>query len=565
MSSITRSPAVKKIALSIAGKPLMKKLDNASKDIKASQQRVLDGILGASKETVFGQEHKLALVRNAADFARAVPIRDFEGHRGYIDRMCRGEKNILFPGKPLFYNTTSGTTDKPKLIPVSKEYYERAYAGISRLWFYTCLRDNPKLFNGQNLSAVAPAVEGTVEDGTPYGSISGVVYKNIPGILKDLYSTPYPVICIRDYQKKYYAMMRYGLGTAISYIITVNPSTLLQFHRTVLDNAQDLVKDIRDGTLRSDVAAEIDRREREAMLKQLRPNPARARELEKLIGMHGKDLRPRHYWPDMVCINTWKQGNCALILPKLEGFYPVSTVYREFGYQASEARAGLVLGNEWDYSVLLAHIYYFEFIEEHRRNDANPPVLGAHQLEIGKSYYLLFTNGSGLYRYDINDLVRVTGFYGEFPLFEFLQKGEGVTSLTGEKISEQQVMKAVDEACRARGCKVEFYTMFCDEKAFCYSLFVEFGSGFSGHTKRSFLQSVDAHLKFMNPEYTAKRGSNRLREPVLVELVPNAYERLKQLLLERGLVREGQYKVSCLRKEQDMLAAYKELTIKTTD
>lgn len=559
MSIAINNPVIKKLALSVAGVPLLKKLEKASRDITLSQDRVLKGIIQSCKDTLFGREHGFASIKSIRDYRQAVPIRDYEGHRGYIDRMSRGEPDVLFPGKPVFYNTTSGTTDKPKLIPVSDRYFREAYSGVSKLWFYTCLRDNPTLFHGKNLSFVAPAEEGRTEDGTPFGSISGVVYRNIPGILKDLYSTPYPVICIKDYEKKYYAMLRYALACNITYIITVNPSTVLQMHRMVLQEAQGLIKDIHDGTLRPDVASEIDPSDRAVMLGKLKPDRARARQLEKLVEQFGEELKPVHYWPDLVCVNTWKQGNCALILPRLQGFFPEKTILREFGYQASEARAGLVLGNEWDYSVLLGHIYHFEFIEESQRQKDDPEVLGADQLEIGKSYYILITNGSGLYRYDINDIVRVEGFFNRFPLFRFLQKGEGVTSLTGEKLSEAHVMQAVDAAAVARNIKVEFYTMFCDVQNYIYKLYVEFPAGTTQNLKKSFLELVDEHIKYVNPEYSAKRESSRLNAPVLVDLKPNSYEMLKAKLLAEGWVREGQYKVNYLRKDPDMQKVYDDL------
>ncbi len=552
----SRNPFIKKLALTLTGLPQLRALDKASRDCIGAQNRVLKSIIDECRNSSFGKEHNFSAIKTIDDFKKAIPIRDFEGHRCYIDRMCKGEKDVLFPGKAIFFNTTSGTTEIPKLIPVSQNYFDKAYSNISRLWFYSCLRDNPRLFHGQNLSAVGPAVEGHVEDGTPFGSISGVVYRNIPSILRDLYSTPYPVICINDYQKKYYAMLRFGLGTSISYIITVNPSTLLQFHRTVNENITDLIKDIFDGTLRADVLAEIEPSSREQVLSHIKPDKQRARFLEELLMEHGNQLKPKHYWPDLACINTWKQGNCKLILPKLDGLFPETTVLREFGYQASEARAGMVLGNEWDYSVLMAHVYFFEFIEEEQINRKNPDVLGVKDLEIGKSYYILFTNGSGLFRYNINDIIKVTGFYNQFPLFEFLQKGEGVTSLTGEKLSEIHVIKAVDAAARARNVKVEFYTMFCDIKHYSYKLFIEFGEHTTASKKNSFVGVVDEHLKYANPEYCAKRGSNRLRQPLLVELAPNSYELIKSRLLQEGKVREGQYKISCLRSDPFMQQIY---------
>ena len=561
MNSFFSSPMIKKLLLSSAASPLLRKLNKASYDVKAAQDSVLSSIIEQSRDTVFGKEHRFKSVKTIEDYRRAVPIRDFEGHRPYIERMCRGEPDILFAGKPLFYTTTSGTVDKPKLIPVSESYFKKAYREINLLWLTSCLRDNPHLFHGKNLSAVAPAVEGHVEDGTPFGSISGMSYLHIPKFLKDLHSTPYPIITIRDYNAKYYAMMRCALATDISYIITVNPSTLLQFHRTVIEHYAAIIKDIHDGTLRNDVAAEIDTTERDGVLGGFSPDPARAQLLESIFQTHEDHLLPLHYWPDLVCINTWKQGNCSLILPKLAGYYPKTTVLREFGYQASEVRAGLVLGNDWNHSLLLAHHYLFEFIEASSPPDAASPVLQAHELEIGKSYYLLFSNGSGLYRYNINDILRVTGFYRQFPLFEFIQKGEGVTSLTGEKVSEVQVIRSVEDAAKASGLDIGFYTMFCDRAAFRYKLFAEFPPHTGDWQRELFITSVDARLKYYNLEYSVKRESSRLQIPELIELGPNAYERLKKVLLDENMVREGQYKVTYLRDDAEMLNRYHRLIL----
>lgn len=126
------------------------------------------------------------------------------------------------------------------------------------------------------------------------------------------------------------------------------------------------------------------------ILSKLKPNPKRASELVALRHQFGENLRPKHYWPNLKCANTWKQGNCAQVLPRLDGYYPEGASIREFGYQASEARAGMVLGNDWDSSVLAIHIYHFEFVEESRRNDENPITLLAHQLKKGNGILFIF-------------------------------------------------------------------------------------------------------------------------------------------------------------------------------
>jgi hypothetical protein len=563
MASTVKSPWLKKLIIGLIGKPLVKEFDKVSGNLKQAQDDLLKKTVESCKDTAFGRDHGFDKIATVEDYRKAVPIRDFEGHRAYVDRMTNGETDVLFPGKPLFYNTTSGTSNKPKQIPVSKEYFDEAYKKVSRLWLYTCLRDNPKLFHGKNLSAVGAAEEGTVADGTPYGSLSGAVYRNIPGILKDVYSVPYPLVCIKDYQKKYYGLLRCGLANDITYVVSTNPSSMLQFHRTVMENFTDMVRDIRDGTLRDDVAAELDTADRAAVLAGFSPDPERARFLEKIMGEHGENLRPKHYWPNLACINTWKQGNCAQVLPKLGGYFPETTAVREFGYMASEARAGLVLGNDWEYSVLAAHVYHCEFIEESQRDSQAPDVLLAHELEVGKQYYIYITNTSGLYRYDINDIVEITGRYNQVPLFRFVRKGDGFSSLTGEKLTETQVLEAMDRIRERQQLAVQYFTLCCDEKNLCYKLFCEFPEGVSAGQKDAFGKALDETLRVINPEYESKRGSNRLAAPALFNLPPDSYERVKEEMVAQGIAREGQYKVVYLQRKPQVLAILERLSGKT--
>ncbi len=553
MSQPVKKPWLKKMLLTMIGRPLVKDFNKASRNLKEAQEEILRKVIQSCKNTAFGKDHNFDKIVTIEDYRKYVPIRDFEGHRPYVERMTKGEENVLFPGKPLFYNTTSGTSSKPKLIPVSPEYFKEAYKKISRLWLYTCLRDNPKLFHGKNLSAVAPAEEGRVEDGTPYGSISGVLSRSVPSVLKDVHSAPYGVVCIKDYFKKYYASLRFALANDVAYIICANPSSLLQFHKVVMENYSDLVHDIREGTLRQDVVAELPHEYLDSVILALKPDQERARFLEEIMEEHGDKLRPKHYWPNLVCINTWKQGNCAQVLPKLEGYYPESTAIREFGYQASEGRAGLVLGNDWDYSVLAAHVYHFEFIEESQQDEEKPDVLLAHELEKGKRYKIIITNTSGLYRYDINDIIEVVGFYNQVPLFRFLRKGEGFTSLTGEKLTETQLIDAMDDTCKKQSLQVKHFTLCCDEKNLCYKLFIEFPGDTNKEMKTSFAKELDECLKSINEEYECKRGSDRLAAPLLFELPDNSYELVKSELIERGMAREGQYKVIYLQRKPVVL------------
>ena len=548
-----------RLLLRLGGGPQLSAIVRASKDIRGAQRACLRGITVAHAATAYGREHGFLSIRTIDDYRRAVPVNTYESLRPYIDRMRRGERDVLIPGKPLMYTTTSGTTDKPKFIPVSRHEFETVHTRLSRLWFYTTMRDNPGIYRGLNLSMVGAAEEGRAEDGTPYGALSGLSYRNIPSILKTLYSVPYPLICIKDPALKYYSMLRFALSRNITYIIAVNPATLREMHRCIVENWDDLLRDINDGALRRDAIEALDPKVRAWVRSMLSSDPARARALAELMRRHGAGLRPLHYWPELACVNTWKQGNCRVALSRLGGYFPASTNIREFGYWASEAKAGIVLENSWEHSLLSAHVYHFEFIPEEERGSLEPPVLQAHEVQQGKRYYLLFSTLSGLYRYDINDVVEITGFFNQFPLFRFLYKGEGVTSICGEKLSEDQLLQAVKEAAAESGQAVEFFTMICDEERLQYTLFAEFAQHAGFDERDRFIKSVDGRLSRMNPEWKSKRESRRLGLPGIRELPPDSYARLKRRVIEQGLSREGQYKVCYLRRTPESIRLFEEL------
>lgn len=556
---IVEQPWFRKALVAVAARNKLALLERASRDLRGTQRALLERMLSSCRDTAYGREHHFGSIRTFEEYRAAVAIGDFETHRPYVERMMKGEPDVLFPGKPIIYNTTSGTTSKPKMVPISRECFENSITGMNKIWLHKVVVDNPRVYDGRSLSAVAPAEDGRVEDGTPYGSVSGLSYRNIPPVLKSTHSVPYAVICIRNYEKKFYAMMRHALMYNITYIISPSPSNMIRFHQTVLDNTESLLRDIHDGTLRTDVASEMAAEDRAPVLAALKPDHDRARELGKIFGKHGQQLRPRHYWPDIACINVWMEGNFRLMLPKLDGYFDETTVYRSFGYQASEARAGLVLANDWDYSVLAGHAYHYEFMEVSERGTASPRTVLAHEVEQGRQYHILFSNISGLYRYDINDIVEIIGFYNQLPLFRFVQKGEGVTSLTGEKLSEVQVIHAVETVTSQTGVRTEFYVMHCDEKDLRYRFYVEFAAGTSDHDAAMFTEAFDRTLSQYNQEYEVKRGSGRLHAPELRRLRQGAQEYLKRELIGRRMTTDGQYKEMRLTRKpvtHELLNAY---------
>ncbi len=545
-----------KLALNIAGRKMLKELNKASKDSKKAQHKILMDILDYAKDTEYGKKHGFRDIKTVEDFRKNVPVNNYEDLRPYIMRHTRGEENLLFPGKPIMYATTSGTTKEPKWIPITEKYYKESYNGLTRLWFYSVLKEIPDIFDGPELSIVGRDIEGYTEDGTAYGSFSGHVHKNIPEFLKNVHVVPAEIHNIEDYYSRYYCLLRFTIEYHIRFIITGNPSTLIEMQKVVDKRIDELIEDIEKGTLSRNL--KLPSMTRELLEKSLSPNPRRAESLRLLRAEHIR-LLPKHYWPTLSLINTWKCGNSGLYLKHLDGFYPEDTKIREFSYMATEARAGIILKNDKMASILAAHLLYYEFIRLEDREKENPRIYSVSELEEGGYYYLIVTTSGGLYRYDINDILRVDGFYNDFPELRFIQKGVGITNLTGEKLHERQLLLAVKQTESELKIKNRFYICFADIDVSGYRLFAEFDEKIMDNDLKKYCFSVDEKLKKMNIEYKSKRESHRIKPLVLHRLLRDSFEKFKLECMKRGS-RDGQFKLVHLIQNDLRMEMFKKLS-----
>jgi hypothetical protein len=161
--------------------------------------------------------------------------------------------------------------------------------------------------------------------------------------------------------------------------------------------------------------------------------------------------------------------------------------------------------------VLDVGAHFFEFIPEQQIDVAQPETLLAHELEAGGTYYILLTTASGLHRYDIRDVVRCTGHLGTTPVLEFLHKGAHIANVTGEKLTESQVVTAVGAAMQRLGLHLTYFTLTPTWGATPgYCLLIEGGElpGMPSATRLAAL--TDLELQQLNCEYAEKRASGRL-------------------------------------------------------
>ena len=527
--------------IAFVGKRAAKRFDKACENPGKVQTDLLLDMVRRNAGTEYGKRYDFASIRTVADFQRNVPVITYEDIKDDMMRVASGTSNVFTAEDPVMFAQTSGTTGDPKFVPVTPTDRGTAHSDQMRTWLYHAQKAHPGILDHKIVSLVSPAIEGYTDSGLPFGSTSGHIYKNMPGVVQRAYSIPYRVFEIEDYQAKYYTIMRISLEHDVRFLATANPSSIIKLCDKADTHAEQLIRDIHDGSLSKtlDIEPEI----RQLLEKKLRPNPKRAQFLQQARERRNGKLLPGDYWPRLGLIGCWKGGTVGHYLNQIDawfnpdGTHPVPV--RDWGYLSSEARGSIPLSDEGSMGVLTIATNFFEFVEadalETNRNDPESwPFLTADQLETGTEYYIFVTTTSGLYRYDINDIVKVVDYYDRAPQIIFLRKGRGMTNLTGEKVSVNQVINAFQEASKATGAIPEHFKAEADGDNSRYILRVEFASRVDEPTLREFLQALDNTLKHDNIEYKAKRDSTRLGPPVLHVMREGWYERGRRKLAESG-------------------------------
>ena len=520
--------------------------ENATKNPIESQKKVLFEYLRRNKETEYGRKYNFSNIRSISDYQKAVPLGDCESFHPYIEKMIKGELGILTVDKPIFFGITSGTTNKPKFIPVT-EYSRAKKAETMGLWAYYIYRDHPAVLNGKILAIVNPEVEGTTESGAPYGAESGHGYRNLPAIVKHLYSLPYQVFNIKDYDARYYCILRIGMEHNVTTLATLIPSTIVLLCEKIKIWEGKIIEDIKKGTLSRDfnIPGDI----RAVLEKTLKPNPERALELENIL-KEKKELLPKYFWPNMQLIECWKGGPVRLYMKELPQYFGDIPV-RDFGYLSTETRNSIPMSDSGAGGVLAVTTNFYEFIPKEDAGNKEKRYLLCDQIEKGKEYFLIVTTPGGLYRYNIDDIITVDGFFNATPVIEFVQKGLNATSVTGEKLYESQVNEAVNKALEASKLLIEFFSASIEWGVPPRYIFLVELEGNPPHDKKkALLKYIEEGLCDQNAEYKDKRAQQVLGPPVLKMVKRGGFERYRAKKVKEG-GHDSQFKVPELTSDMD--------------
>jgi len=535
----------------VIGPPALARFNARCQHPMPEQEKLLRALLRENDDTEIGRRYNFSSVETFSRFQKQVPIAEYDDIAPYIEASRRGQPAQLTRARPVFYGMTSGTTGPAKYIPVT-ESSRHAKSRLMRLWLSAVLRDHPAIVDGVILQPASPEVEEDAPDGTPCGSEAGHAYRNMPKVLRGMYPVPYEVCEIPDYRARYYAMLRVAVMHAVKVIGTPNPSTILLIARELEARTAELVKDVRDGTL--DASMPIPQDIRRSVEHLLHPAPARARFLEQAAAAGGGHLEPRHVWPDMEVLACWKGGTVRQYLDQLGPHFPERVAIRDLGWLSSECRGSVPLRDEDDSGPLAVATNVYEFFpaDIDRKPDATD-LLTVDHLEVGGRYLVYVTTAGGLYRYAMHDILTVTGYYGRTPAVHFAQKQKGIVSFTGEKLTETQVLAAVDETL-VRGRTDHNFIAAVGEPPTAdrdpyYLFLVEYDSPPDDQAGARAARELDGALCRHNIEYASKRKSGRLGAPVLRVLEAGQFEAYQRRALEAG-ARDGQFKILRLTADQ---------------
>jgi hypothetical protein len=513
----------------------------AHQNTPRQQDALLKQMLQAHAGSQFGRDHHFDKIADYKDFTAAVPIGSYDDFHPYIDKVLAGQTEALLPSgdSVRMFSMTSGTTGRPKYIPVT----DRFAAAMQRGWNIfglLALKDHPQAWLRPILQISSPMRETDSPTHLPCGAISGLLAQTQKTIVKRMYVVPDAVPDITSAAARYYTILRCGVGRDVSFITTANPSSTIKLIEIGQLYCQQLIKDVADGTFcpPGEVPQAISRQIK------FRPNRALASRLEQGIAKDGK-LLPKHFW-DIAFLANWTGGTLGLYLPRLRELFDDAPV-RDIGLLASEGRFSIPLSDGTAGGVADIESNFLEFIPASQHGLANPAILRASQVEVGEEYFLVFSNWTGLWRYNLDDCVRVTGRLGQSPIFEFLYRGSGTANITGEKITEHQVVEAMRLSSQASRVSMQrfllqghfaaqpYYQLTVDEVDAAWACVLA--------------KLLDENLSALNIEYRSKRSSGRLGPVRALALPPLSLEKREQEFIAKRHGRTEQYKHQYLLRD----------------
>lgn len=473
-------------------------LNRLRKDALSLQQKQFTTLIEKGKGTQFAQQYFPKGISDYKTFAQAIPLFDYEQTKPFIHRMMMGEKNVLCSDNIKWFSKSSGTTDVSKFIPVSRAAMQHGHfkAGRDILAAYFERNPNTKMFSGKHLvmgGSIAPIAENP---NIMAGDVSAVLMKNITPWIQALRTPTLDIALMDNWEQKLERMAQHVASQNITGISGVPTWTLLLLKRVLEITGKKTIAEV-------------------------------WQHFEMFI--HGgvnfqpfKNAFDEIFGKPVVYINAYNAS---------EGF---------FAMQDTDDEGMLLLPD---------HGIFYEFIPVEESKSKHPIVLPLQEVQCNKTYELVITTNSGLWRYRVGDTVR---FVSLNP-YRVIVAGrtKQFINIMGEELMVHNAEKAMAEVCAKHNCTIKDFTVApifpsADGTA-AHEWLIEFER--PPQSIGLFKNNLDQQLQLSNSDYAAKRSNNlALRELEIKVLLPNTFH---QWLASKNKL-GGQHKVPRMSNERKL-------------
>ncbi|WP_430614709.1 GH3 family domain-containing protein [Flavobacterium sp. JP2137] len=461
-----------------------------------TQERVFKDLLAQAQHTAFGKDHHFKEIHDHRDFVQRVPIRDYEGLRSYIDRTVAGESNVLWPGKPLYFAKTSGTTSGAKYIPLTKEslpyHIQAARNAILEYIYETGKADfvDGKMIFLQG----SPVLEQ--KNQINFGRLSGIVAHYVPKYLQKNRLPSWETNCVEDWETKVDLIVEETVDQNLT-VISGIPSWVQMYFEKLQAKAGQPVGD-------------IFKHFELFIYGGVNYEPYRAK-FEQLIGRSVPSIE---------------------LFPASEGF---------FAYQDSQTQKGLLL--------LLNSGIFYEFIAVANFYDAQPQRLTIGEVELGVNYVMIISTNAGLWGYNIGDTIEFTSLKP----YRVVVSGriKHFISAFGEHVIGKEVESALQLAMQGTKIQVNEFSVapqIAPESGLPYhEWFIEFGQ--EPDNLEQFALKIDQAMREQNVYYDDLIAGKVLRT---VKVTPVAAEGFQHYMKSIGKL-GGQNKLPRLSNDRGIV------------
>lgn len=368
------------------------------------QEDTLLAIVGRAKDTEFGRAYGFADIHGVEDYRKRVPVTEFDDYRDAIERMKRGEENILFPGKAVFFAVTSGTTGHAKFIPESAtgELVKDLVVQMRKMERERILEEEaPETrFPGARAFIIANSATYTkTEGGIPAGAASGRTAASA-GKKSTLLAVPPELFGATDISTESMNYVNLLFTVASRDVVGTILNNVAHFHTLWDQFASDpepFLTDIQNGT----ISVELSDRDRSFAMAAWKADPKRAAELRGILRERGS-LNVVDVWQRFRYVGCWLSGSVGRFAEEFSYLFPEDTLYLDWGYGASEGKLNIpfISGSPAGFPVSFG--YFLEFLEIGK---TTPLLLS--ETKAGMRYEIILTSYSGFYRYNLHDIVEI--------------------------------------------------------------------------------------------------------------------------------------------------------------